>query len=190
MSAPILTPLGAAPEPPDRDLVSSWSMESMDAYLNKGNRCGLHAVASRAVELERRDASHFKIMLALAGAEGHAARISPDELAFHAARLDAYASAHQLRGWYRYADSHGEHRVQVNFIRSGPSDVGRYYAHRLSEVSGDPRPYWVVDRDTGRTVATCATTEEAQAWIATAVGHAEDVGGRSIEDVATMKGVL
>jgi hypothetical protein len=190
MTTCILTPLGSAPEPPDRDRVSSWSMASINAHLDAGNRCGLHAVASRAVDLERRNADHFKIMLALAGAEGLAAQVGPEEQAFHAARLDAYASAHQLRGWYRYTSGHGEHRVQVNFLRSGPSDVGRYYAHRLSEISGDPKPYWVVDRDTGRTVATCATNEEAQAWIATAVGHAEDVGSRSVEGVATVGGVL
>jgi len=190
VNAPILTPLGPAPEPPIRDRVSSWSMASMDAHLDAGNRCSLHATATRAVELERRGADHFKVMPALAGAEGQAARIGPDELAFHAARLDAYANAHQLRGWYRYTGSYGEHRVQVNFLRSGPSDVGRYYAHRLSEVSGDPKPYWVIDRDTGRTVATRATNEEAQAWIATAVGYAEDVGGRNVENVATVEGVL
>jgi len=190
VNAPILTPLGPAPEPPIRDRVSSWSMASMDAHLDAGNRCSLHATATRAVELERRGADHFKVMPALAGAEGQAARIGPDELAFHAARLDAYANAHQLRGWYRYTGSYGEHRVQVNFLRSGPSDVGRYYAHRLSEVSGDPKPYWVVDRDTGRTVATCATSEEAQAWITTAVAHAEDMGNRNVENVATVEGVL
>lgn len=178
MTGPILAPLGPAPESPDRDLVSSWSMASMNAHLDAGNRCSLYAAATRAVELEQRGADHFKVMLALAGAEGRAAQIGPEELAFHAARLDAYANAHQLRGWYRYTDGHSEQRVQVNFLRSGPSDVGRYYAHRLSEVSGDPKPYWVVDRDTGRTVA---TNEEAQAWIATAVGHA---------DVATAGGVL
>jgi hypothetical protein len=185
MSA-VLTPLGPAPEAADRDLVSSWFAASMQAYLDADERCHLHAAASRAVSLERSGADCLAVMLALAGAEGRAARLGPEELSFHAARLDAYAAAHDLRGWYRYTGLHGEHRVQVNALRSGPSNVGRYYVHHLSLLSGDPRPFWVIDRDTGRTVATATSSDEAQAWIVEAGG----VLTARVETVAVAGAVL
>lgn len=186
----VLTPLGPAPEIPDRDLVNSWSLASMQGYLDALNRVGLHAVASRAVQLERSGAPHLKVMLALAGAEMAAARVSAEELAAHAARLDAYANAHALRGWYRGTDFHGRHFVQVNYLRTvADGNLGRYYVHHIPLTPASERPYWVIDRDTGRTVARQATAEDARAWTVAAGGEAL-AGKADIETVKTAGGVL
>ncbi|MFC8447588.1 hypothetical protein [Kitasatospora sp. NPDC057223] len=169
----VLTPLpGPAPIVPDRDTVDSWSLASLDAYLDAGDRLSLHAAAIRAVQLEQQGAPHLKVVSALGGAEMRAARIGPDELAFHVARLDAYSNAHNLRGWYRYTDRHGKHTIQVNKLRTAADgDVGRYYTHRLLLANPADLPYWVVDRDTGRTVDRYATAAEAARWIAAAEGR-------------------
>lgn len=183
----VLSPLDPAPRAPSRDLVSSWSAASMQTYLDADARCRLHAVASRAVKLEQDGADHLAVMLALAGAEGCAARLGAEELSFHAARLDAYTAAHQLRGWYRYTDSHGEHRVQVNLIRTvADGNVGRYFTHHVPLRPAEDKPHWVIDRDTGRTVIRCATADEAQAWIAGAGG----IPAPRIETVAVAGAVL
>lgn len=173
LRAAVLTPLGPAPVIPDRDLVSSWSARSMTDYMTAQARAGLHEAAERARELEHRGAPHFKVVMPLAAAEMVAARIGADELALHSARLDAYSNAHGLRGWYRCTDLRGKHAVQVNYLRTiADGNVDRYYTHRLTTFRPDPEPFWVIDRDTGRTVATCATAKAANAWIEAAGGFA------------------
>jgi hypothetical protein len=162
----------------------------MQGHLDAQARAGLHAAASRAVQLEQSGAPHLKVMLALAGAEGQAARLGAEELAFHAARLDAYAEAHGLRGWYRYTDFRGEHRVQVNLIRTlADGNHGRYFVHYIPLTPPNEKPHWVIDRDTGRTVTRYATATEANAWIV-AAGGAVAPAKTEVETVAVGGGVL
>lgn len=185
-----LTPLGPAPEMPDRDLVSSWSMASMQGYLDALDRAGLYRAASRAVQLECSGAPHLAVMLALAGAEMAAARIGAEELAIHAARLDAYVDAYELRGWYRDTDFRGKHVVQVNKIRTAADgNLGRYYVHHVPLTPDSEKPHWVIDRDTGRTATRHATSQEANAWIVAAGGEAL-AGKTSVETVKTAAGLL
>ncbi|MFJ4680520.1 hypothetical protein [Kitasatospora sp. NPDC088783] len=161
----VLTPLPAPPPAPDRDSADSWSAASMQDHLDARTRIAAHDAAMRAVHRERVGADHLDVMLALAGAETIAARLGPDEQALHAARLDAYAAAHGLRGWYRTRDLRGRHHVAVNKIRTrDEGERGRYFTHTADAMHGPDR-YWVIDRDSGRTAARLTTPAEAADWI-------------------------
>jgi hypothetical protein len=157
---------GLPPEPavPARDTVDSWSLASMTGYLQAlDDRQAWHA-ATEAARRQQAGARHFDVMLALAAAEEAAPEAGRP---WHAGRLDSYAAAYGLLGWYRYVDGHGTHRVQVNKIRTrGDGDRGRYYAS--SPVLGSGRH--IVDRDTGVIVAQCCSPAEADAWITQAEG--------------------
>jgi hypothetical protein len=164
---------GVPPEPavPGRDTVDSWSLASMTGYLQALNRRQAWHAATEAARRQHAGARHFDVMLALAAAEEAAPGA---ERPWHAARLDSYAAAYGLRGWYRHLDGHGKHRVQVNKIRTrDDGDRGRYYAS--SPVLGAARH--VVDRDTGVIVARCGSPAEADAWIAQAEGAGGPPGG-------------
>lgn len=166
-----MTTIPAAPpaptEQPNRDLVSSWHLGSMERYLDLQTRHGVAQVAARADRLIAEGADHLKVMLALAGAEGGA---TIDERYLHAARTDAYAALHGLRGWYRYTSERGEHRVAVNKLRTPEDgDVGRYFYYTPSTV-GYPKVWAVIDRDTGKVMARATVKAAADEWIDRAEG--------------------
>lgn len=152
------------PPVPDRDLVDSWSAESMDGHLEALDRLAAWGSAWLAAEYQNQGRPHLPVMLALAGAE-HKAPAA--DRAFHAARLDAYAAAYGLSGWYRGTDGHGRHFVQVNRLRtSQEGNAGRWYTHHADDGQhGADGAYWVVDRDTGRTVHRAHSSKEAATWI-------------------------
>jgi hypothetical protein len=164
---------GLGPEPvvPPRELVSSWSLRSMTGYLEALDARQAWHAGMRAAQRQRDGASHFDVMMALAGAE---MRALPADRPAYAARLDAYASHYGLRGWYRYTMrcAGGKHAVQVNKLRT-PEDgeAGRYFAS--STPLGRPH---VVDRDTGRIVARdFADSKAAQGWITRAERPVEPI---------------
>ena len=173
--APDLSALPPEPKVPPRESVSSWSKKSMTDYLHAGASHQAWQHAANAGKLQKAGAGHQKIMEALGAAESAAPE---DERAFHAARLDAYAQAHGLKGWYRHAGPHGEHMVQVNKLRTpAEGNKGRYYALPPTSVaSSQATP--IIDRDTGKVVATVPPTKSghffgpdtkaAREWIAKA----------------------
>jgi hypothetical protein len=130
--------LPECPPVPDRDRVSSWDLLSMDGHLEALARLAAWNGAWLAAEYQRQGRPHLSVMLSLAGAETKSpARDRP----FHAARLDAYAAAYGLSGWYRGTD------------------------HADEGCHGADGAYWVVDRDTGRTAFRAHSAKEAAAWI-------------------------
>jgi hypothetical protein len=165
--AGLLTPpdlsAGLPPEPavPAQGSYDEWSLTSMTGYLAALDRYGAWHSAATAAQRQREGAPHLDIMLALAAAEERAPEA---DRPWHAARLDGYAAAYELRGWYRYTDSRGHHRVQVNRLR-GPADGnrGRWYVNTaiLTRLR-------VVDRDTGQYATGPLTRAEADAWITAA----------------------
>ena len=176
MNPPDLSQLPPEPKVPTRESVSSWDKAGMTAYLRAGESHQAWAHAKHAGELQKSGASHQEIMGALGAAESTA---PADERALHAARLDAYAKAHGLKGWYRHettASVQNKHMVQVNKIRTpAEGDKGRYYA--LPPMAGaTSQKTTIVDRDTGKMVAEIPPTKSghffgpdakaAQAWIA------------------------
>lgn len=83
---------------------------------------------------------------------------------WHAARLNLYATAHGLRGWYR-ATINGRHTVQVNRIRRrGEGDRGRYYVSPGS-LSDWPLAHAVIDRDSGQVAYRSHSDRIARQWI-------------------------
>lgn len=153
------------PPTPDRDLVSSWSAESMDGHLLAQDKLAAWGSAWLAAARQAQGCPHLSVMLALAGAETKAPAA---DRPFHAARLDAYAAAYGLSGWYRGTDRHGKHFVQVNRLRTAAEgNTGRWYVHALSDVvrREDGARFLVVDRDTGRTSFQSCDQESAVAWI-------------------------
>ena len=120
-------------------------------------------------------------MQALAAAEMAAPK---SDRAFHASRLDAYASAHGLKGFYRHTSQSGggKHMVQVNKIRTpADGDHGRYYASDASMLGGGAKH--VVNRDTGKIVARVPSADAAKDYI----GKAEsgNSAGRVQQHAAT-----
>jgi hypothetical protein len=160
---------GPEPAVPDRESVDDWSLASMTGYLNALDAHAAWA-AARTADL-RRDAGagHFEVLSALARAEEYAPAA---ERPHYAAAVDAYAAEHGLRGWYRHADSHGAHLVQVNKLRT-PADGnrGRYYPS--AAIRGQVR---VVDRDTGVFTTGPVTRQAAEAWITLAEAQPPTAG--------------
>jgi hypothetical protein len=155
------------PVPPgaDRDTVDSWDAGSMQGYMDAQDRQIAWACAHLAARYQEQGRPHLDVMLALSGAEHRSP--TPEDRAFHAARLDAYAAAYGLSGWYRGTDGHGRPYVQVNRLRTAQDgDAGRYFTHHADEgCHGADGAYWVVDRDTGRTAFRARSSKEAAAWI-------------------------
>lgn len=161
----LLATLPQEPQVPDRDVVDSWNAASMDAQLEGLDRRAAYGCARLAALYQKQGRPHLDVMLALSGAEHRSP--TPEERAFHAARLDAYAAAYGLSGWYRGTDGRGRPYVQVNKLRT-PEDgnAGRWFTHHADEgCHGADGAYWVVDRDTGRTAFRAHSPKEAAAWI-------------------------
>ncbi|MFC6017768.1 hypothetical protein ACFP2T_16325 [Plantactinospora solaniradicis] len=166
MSAPTtIPPAPPAPtERPNRDLVSSWHLGSMERYLDLTARHRVAEYAVRADQLIAEGADHKAVMQALGAAE----YLAPaDERHLHIARTDAYAELHRLRGWYRYTTERGEHAVSADAVRTpDQGDVGRYYV--MSPFMWGP--YLVKDRDTGTVMTQVPERAPADEWIARAEG--------------------
>ena len=159
---PDLSDLPPEPKVPSRESVDEWSMKSMGGYLDAGTRHDAWMHAARAGQLQKSGGSHQDIMQALAAAEMAAPAGKDRE--FHAKRLDAYAQAHGLKGFYRYESplGGGRHMVQVNKIRTPEEgDHGRYYASDPFR-KGSPQ---IIDRDTGRIVGNAPDAKAARARI-------------------------
>ena len=166
---PDLSKLPAEPKAPDRESVNDYSLQSMTDYLDALKARDAYHHASHAAELQKSGGSHQDIMQALAAAE----MAAPEkDRSFHAGRLDQYASAHGLKGWYRHQTSPSEHLVQVNKIRTpAEGDKGRYYA---SDPFGKGTPR-VIDRDTGKFVTPAMEPEAARDWISNAESPNDEV---------------
>lgn len=161
--------LPVEPPEPDPAAVDDRSRSSMVAYLDALARRRAWVCARRAVEIQAGDAgfesrhssAHGAIVSALAAAE---TRAPAAERSVYASMLDAYAAAYGLKGWYRCTNDRGEHQVQVNRIRTAAEgDRGRYFVVRGAFWADEP--YWVVDRDTGRTAYRAETPAAAQEWL-------------------------
>jgi hypothetical protein len=155
-----------------------WSLGAMDTYLRELDLRRADGFAKKARQLEVAGAPHYDVMAAYAGAESASCKY-PDVQAEHRAATDAYAARHGLRGWHRYAMNAGAHRgcihLQVNYLRTPEQgEVGRYYTHAPILPGYDEPKIWVIDRDTGRTVAMFGAgekredaTRKARSWIYT-----------------------
>jgi hypothetical protein len=164
----LMATLPDAPPVPDRE-VSSWSMTAMSALLEAQDRRAAWGSARLAALYQRQGRPHLDVMLALAGAEMHS---SEADRPFHADRLDAYAAAYGLSGWYRGTASNGRPYVQVNRLRTAAEgNAGRYFTHHADDyLNRADGAFWVVDRDTGLTAHQARSAKQAAAWI-------EDNGG-------------
>ncbi|RCV51191.1 hypothetical protein [Marinitenerispora sediminis] len=179
MHLPTVDQLPAVPHV-RRELVSPWSMAAMNAYLDSERRRNARRSAREAEQRIADGAAHADVM----GALGAAETLAPaDERPWHAARLDAYADHYGLRGWYRYTDYRGEHRVQVNFIRTREDgERGRYYVTDYQKYG--PREWRAVDRDTGDVAYQHTNRSEVQSWINRAEGVPPDIVDVHLPDVA------
>lgn len=171
-SALLLADLTGMPDGPfpDRDAIDDWSIKSFDDYFTATARHSARQFAERATECEAtgrwvkdwHNSRHMAVLSLLAGAE-QAAPV--EDRAWHAARLDAYAAHHGLRGWHRYIDFRGKHCIQINRIRTREDgEQGRHYVHAADHMHG-PLRFWVIDRDTHRTVYRSFASGIAHQWI-------------------------
>jgi hypothetical protein len=120
--------------------------------------------AERAARLQAEGADVPAVFKALARAEGAA----PDDTRpWHAARVDAYATEHGIKGWHRHTDSLGHRYIAADVLRLAGlvGDKGRYYTHTDRYGQRPPLKAWVIDRDTGRTVYQTISSRIAQQWI-------------------------
>ena len=160
---------------PNRDLVSSWSLESMQTHINAQDRVKANALTHGAVHChhtghgrkEHHQSREGAVLAYLIAAENSAVHA---ERGWYAARVDAYAALHGIRGWYRTTDHRGIPVVYTNRLRKTGTDGdrGRYFVHGASSTGWGPerlRPFWVVDRDTGRTAYRAPTRGIAAQWI-------------------------
>lgn len=121
-----------------------------------------HAV--EAARLQAAGANVFAVFKALARAEGAA----PDDTRpWHAARVDAWAAEHGIKGWYRRTDYQGDRYIVADVLRlvDRDGDKGRYFTHTDRYAHCPPLKCWVVDRDTGRTVYRTFAGGIAEQWI-------------------------
>ncbi|MFF0588508.1 hypothetical protein ACFYWD_21325 [Streptomyces sp. NPDC003781] len=101
------------------------------------------------------------VLSLLAAAEEHA---PAEDRPWHAARLNLYATAHGLKGWYR-DHSGGRLCIHVNRIRRrADRDQGQHYVLDTGPLRTQHR-YWVVDRDNGRPVYRSHSGHIARQWI-------------------------
>ncbi|UPZ27722.1 hypothetical protein MUK60_07720 [Streptomyces sp. LRE541] len=121
-----------------------------------------HDLTVQAARLQKDGAGVLDVFRALARAEGAA----PDDTRpWHAARVDAYSTAHGLRGWYRRTGLHGDHYIVTDRLRLPEAgDEGRYYKHAAAYMHR-PLNHWVVDGDSGRVVYRSHSSLIAQQWI-------------------------
>lgn len=177
---PDLSDLTGMPEgpPPVADALGSidpWDGAGMRAHLVALARRTANAAAQRAGEIqstgrgirEWHSSFHGAVLSSLAAAEENAPE---SERPWHADRLDAYAAAYGLRGWYRYRDFRGRHAVQVSRIRTHTDgNRGRYYAAGNGPAGSAINPglfaACVVDRDTNRVVYEAISRRIARQWI-------------------------
>lgn len=126
-------------------------------------RVKAHGHAVRACELQAGGAAVTQVFKALANAEGAA----PDDTRpWHAARVDAYAAEHGIKGWHRRTSERGNHYIVADRLRlvALVGDKGRYYSTR-DFMPAPPLKYSVVDRDTGRTAYRAVSGKIAEQWI-------------------------
>lgn len=120
--------------------------------------------AMRAARLQAEGAAVTLVFKALANAESAA----PDDTRpWHAARVDAYAAEHGIKGWYRRTNYRGEKYIVADILRLVPlvGDKGRYYTHTDRYGQCPPLKCWVIDRDSGRTVYRTFAGGIAEQWI-------------------------
>lgn len=155
---------------PDRTTVDDWSLKSFDDYVTACARHKAREFARRAAECVATGVGvrdwHSCREAAVLGLLAAAETSAPEEdRAWHAARLDAYVERHGLRGWHRYTDFRGKHCIQINLIRTREDgERGRHYVHAADRMHG-PLRFWVIDRDTGRTVYRSFASRIAWQWI-------------------------
>lgn len=116
-----------------------------------------------AAERQAEGAAVTSVFKALANAESAA----PDDTRpWHAARVDAYAAEHGIKGWYRRTTYRGEKYIVADVLRLAAlvGDKGRYYSTR-DFMPCPPLTYSVVDRDTGRTAYRALNGRIAEQWI-------------------------
>lgn len=172
-----LTGMPDGPPPVANPLIniSAWDGPGMDAYFVASARASANRATRRAghIQLTGRGARqwhssvHAAVLSALAAAEENAPEA---DRPWHAARLDTYAAAYGLRGWYRYTDFRGKHAIQVNLMRTHlDGDRGRYYTTALgprgSILNPGPYSHHVVDRDSQRMVYNAVSARIARQWI-------------------------
>ncbi|MFH8805268.1 hypothetical protein ACH4F6_37965 [Streptomyces sp. NPDC017936] len=127
-------------------------------------RQAAHQHAVRAAQLQADGAPVTTVFKALACAEGAA----PDDTRpWHAARVDAWAEEHGIRGWHRRAGLRGRPYIAADRLRllAVDGDRGRYYTHHDRYAHCPPLSHWVIDRDTGRTVYRTFAGGIAQQWV-------------------------
>ena len=120
-----------------------------------------HAV--RASRLQAEGAAVTTVFKALSAAESAA----PDDTrSWHAARVDAYAAEHGIKGWHRRTNWRGEHYIVADRLRlvARDGDQGRYYSTR-DFMPCPPLTVSVVDRDSGRTAYRAINGGIAEQWI-------------------------
>ncbi|WP_274036624.1 hypothetical protein [Streptomyces sp. MMBL 11-1] len=171
-----LTGLPSGPPPVANALenLNAWDGRGMSAHQTALARRTANRAAERAGQIqstglgirEWHNSFHAAVVSSLAAAETNAPEA---ERGWHADRLDAYAAAYGLRGWYRHTDFRGRHAVQVNLIRThADGDRGRYFTTDASSGGGfRPGPYRasVVDRDSHRVVYRAISVPIARQWV-------------------------
>lgn len=127
-------------------------------------RLKAHGHAVRACELQADGAAVTLVFKALANAEGAAPEA---DRPWHAARVDAYAAEHGIKGWHRRTGLRGKRYIAADRLRlvSLVGDQGRYYTHHDRYAHCPPLKCWVIDRDSGRTVYRTISGKIAQQWI-------------------------
>lgn len=126
-------------------------------------RMRAHGHAVRAGELQAEGAAVTLVFKALANAESAA----PDDVRpWHAARVDAYAAEHGIKGWYRRTDYRGNKYIVADVLRlvREVGDQGRYFSAR-DFMPTPPLKVSVIDRDSGRTAYRAINIGIAEQWI-------------------------
>lgn len=127
-------------------------------------RVKAYGYAVLACERQADGADVLSVFKALANAEGAAPEA---DRPWHAARVDAYAAEHGIKGWHRRDGLHGDHYIAMDRLRLVPlvGDKGRYYIHHDRYMQCPPLKAWVIDRDTGRTAYQTINGSIAEQWI-------------------------
>lgn len=129
-------------------------------------RLKAYEYAMLACERQAAGAAVTQVFKALANAEGAAPEA---DRAWHAARVDAYAAEHGIRGWHRrpLGTERGRHYIAADRLRlvSLVGDKGRYYTHTDRYANCPPLKCWIIDRDSGRTVYRTYCGGIAEQWI-------------------------